>query len=295
MRIIFDVLRDGLASINTASNELAKAQQQVASGRRISAPSDDPLAIQQSVGEHATLGRIDAYIRAADSASPRLAVADTVLSDVIDKLSAVIVTATGARGSAVDPAARQAAASTVEGLRDSVLGNLNTKINGTYLFSGSKTDGPAYAQSGGVWTYQGDGSPVKVTVDKGREIAVSFDGKAIAQGSDTTDVFTEIDALVTAIQNGDNAAIGDGIAAVQRAFDRAQQALGRLGVDERSLDDTYARLSTQKVSAETRRARLEDANMAEAATRLAQADTSYRAALSAVSTAERLSLLDYLR
>jgi flagellin-like hook-associated protein FlgL len=35
--------------------------------------------------------------------------------------------------------------------------------------------------------------------------------------------------------------------------------------------------------------------MAEAMTRLGQADTAYRAALAAVSTAERVSLLDYLR
>jgi flagellin-like hook-associated protein FlgL len=35
--------------------------------------------------------------------------------------------------------------------------------------------------------------------------------------------------------------------------------------------------------------------MAEAVTRLSQADTAYQAALAAVSTAERRSLLDYLR
>jgi len=38
-----------------------------------------------------------------------------------------------------------------------------------------------------------------------------------------------------------------------------------------------------------------DVNMAEAVTKLQQADTAYRAALGAVSTAERQSLLDYLR
>ncbi|HET9372887.1 MAG TPA: flagellin, partial [Vicinamibacterales bacterium] len=175
------------------------------------------------------------------------------------------------------------------------VGNLNTTFNGTYLFSGSRVDQAAYAQVGGVWTYQGDAAAVRVEVDRGRQIAVSFDGQAIAQGGDATDVFTELDALITAIENGDNDAIGAGMAAVQRAFDRAQVALGRLGVDERSLDDAYARLSGLRRAAETRRSKLEDANMAEAATRLQQADTSYRAALAAVSTAERLTLLDYLR
>ena len=37
------------------------------------------------------------------------------------------------------------------------------------------------------------------------------------------------------------------------------------------------------------------ANMADAITRMNEADTAYRAALGAVSSAERVSLLDYLR
>jgi flagellar hook-associated protein 3 FlgL len=295
MRIIFDVLRDGLSAINTAADQMALAQQQLSSGRRVSAASDDPLAVQQAVGEHASIGALDAYTRAADSIAPRLSAADNVISDIVEKLSAVLVAATSARGSAVSPATRDAAAKEVMGLREALVGNLNTTFNGTYLFSGSRVDQAAYAQVGGVWTYQGDAAAVRVEVDRGRQIAVSFDGQAIAQGGDATDVFTELDALITAIENGDNDAIGAGMAAVQRAFDRAQVALGRLGVDERSLDDAYARLSGLRRAAETRRSKLEDANMAEAATRLQQADTSYRAALAAVSTAERLTLLDYLR
>ena len=295
MRIIFDVLRDGLSAINTAADQMATAQRQVASGRRVSAASDDPLAIQQAVGEHASIGALDAYTRAADSVAPRLAAADNVISDIVEKLSSVLVTAMSARGSEVTAATRDAAAKEISGLRDLLVNNLNTTFNGTYLFSGSRVDQAAYAQVGGAWTYQGDGAPVRVEVDRGRQIAVSFDGQAIVQGSDATDLFSELDALVTAIQNGDNDAIGAGMQAVQRAFDRAQVSLGRLGVDERSLDDAYARLATLKTAAETRRSKLEDANLAEAATRMQQADTSYKAALAAVSTAERLTLLDYLR
>jgi flagellar hook-associated protein 3 FlgL len=295
MRVIFDVIRDGLAAINTASSQLAKAQQQVASGRRNAAPSDDPLTTQQAVGEHAALGRIDAYTRAADSVSPRLASADTVVSDLVDKLSAIVVAATSARGSSVNPVVRDAAAETVRGLRDSVLGSLNTTFNGTYLFSGTNVDVPAYVQSGGAWVYQGNSDQVRVEIDKGRAVAVSFDGQAIAQGADSANILTELDALTAAILAGDSNAIGTGIDAVQRAFDRAQQALGRLGVDERKVDDAYNRLQGLHLAAETRRSKLEDANLAEAATLLGQADTSYRAALSAVSTAERVTLLDYLR
>lgn len=85
------------------------------------------------------------------------------------------------------------------------------------------------------------------------------------------------------------------MAAVERAFARTQRAIGALGADEQSIDEATFRLASMKRAAETRRASLEDADLVEAATRMSQADTAYRAALAAVSTAERQSLLDYLR
>jgi flagellin-like hook-associated protein FlgL len=49
------------------------------------------------------------------------------------------------------------------------------------------------------------------------------------------------------------------------------------------------------VSRSKRLSALEDTNMAEAITGMAQADVAYRAALGAVNTVTRMSLMDYLR
>jgi flagellar hook-associated protein 3 FlgL len=126
-------------------------------------------------------------------------------------------------------------------------------------------------------------------------VSVTFDGRQIAQGDDADNVFAVLDALVAAIDAGDDAAIGDATAALERALDRALRAQGRLGADERGVDDAAIRLSTLRRAADTRRSALEDVNLADAITRMADAETAYRAALGAVSSAERLSLLDYLR
>jgi flagellin-like hook-associated protein FlgL len=50
-----------------------------------------------------------------------------------------------------------------------------------------------------------------------------------------------------------------------------------------------------KLSSTERLAKLESANMAEAITNMAHADAAYQAALGAVSSATRVSLLDYLK
>jgi flagellar hook-associated protein 3 FlgL len=295
MRVMFDVLRDGLRSINTAAEQLAQAQHQVSSGRRMLVASDDPLSTQLAVGEHATLGNLDAYTRSASSAAARLAAADSVMTAIIDKITSAIVAGTSARGSEIDPDARAAVVQQIRGLRDSLAGDFNQKFNGSALFAGTATDQEAFTFSGGAWIYNGNADTAQLQVEQGRLVSVTFDGNAIAQGADADNMFTVLDDLATAVASGDNNAIGVAIDGLERAFDRATQAQGRLGADERGVDEAVARLSVFRVSSETRRSNLEDANMAEAMTRLSQAETAYRAALGAVSSAERLSLLDYLR
>ncbi|HWB16665.1 MAG TPA: flagellin, partial [Vicinamibacterales bacterium] len=253
------------------------------------------LGASQAIGEHATMATIDAYTATSNSASAKLSATDNVLAGIVDKLSSAIVTGTSARGSTVDQTARDSAAQAIRGLRDSLVTDFNTTFNGTYLFSGTAVDQPSYAQVGGVWTYQGNADTAQVEVQHGQLVSTTVNGQAVAQGSDTTDVFTTLDQLADAIEAGDDDAITNGLSALDRAFDRTLQAQGRLGAAENSVDDATARLQVLRQAADTRRSTLEDANLAESATKMSQADTAYRAALGAVSSAERQSLLDYLQ
>jgi flagellar hook-associated protein 3 FlgL len=295
MRVVFDPIRDGLAAINAASGQLQAAQQQVASGRRMAGAGDDPRAAQQAVLERGVIATVDAYTRTRDSAAARLGAADAVLTGFGDKLTAAAVAGMSARGTTIPAAARSAAAQQVRALRDALVSDINTTFQGSHLFSGTRVDQVAYEKVGGAWTYQGDASTVQLEVERGRLVSVTLSGQAIVQGTDTTDTFTALDDLATAIEAGDNTAIGVALEAVQRGFDRSQQAIGGLGADERGLDEALPRLGAQRRAAETRRSQLEDVNLAEAITRLTLAENAYRAALGAVSTAERQSLLDYLR
>jgi flagellar hook-associated protein 3 FlgL len=295
MRIPYDSVRDGLNSINQAAELMAAAQREVSTGRRINVLSDDPLAAQLAVAEHATLGAVDAYSQSVAAASARLASVDATLSSFGDKLSSAVVTALSAKGSSSTPASRAAAAEQIRSLRDSLLSDINSQFNGSSTFAGTQVQGPAYALVGGVWTYQGDSATTQLAVDQGRVVSVTFDGKAIAQGSDSANVFTVLDDLITAINAGNDVAIGAGVAGLERAFDRTLRAQGQLGADEHGLDDVTARLGVLRRAADARRSSLEDANMADAVSKLTNAEQAYHAALASVSSVERVSLLDYLR
>ena len=295
MRLTFNPMTDGIDAINTAASNLAKAQQQVATGKRINLPSDDPQGIKTAILERALMGGLDAYAQSTNAASSRLASADTMLSDIVDKITSAISTATGAQGSTATQPVRDAAVATLAGLRDALAGDINTSSQGVHIFAGSKSNAVPYAKVGGAWVYQGDNTPVQVAVQDGRKVTIGFDGQAVFQGGASTDLLSTIDGLITSINGGDDAATGTGIQDLQNAFSRATQAQARLGSDENAVTDVTSQLTALRTAADARRSKVEDANLAQAATAMQQSDTAYRAALGAVSSVEKISLLDYLK
>ena len=79
------------------------------------------------------------------------------------------------------------------------------------------------------------------------------------------------------------------------AFDRVTTAQSGIGIELASLADDRSRTTELRRAADKLRSSLEDANLAESISAAEQADQAHRAALSALSTAGRLSLMDYLK
>jgi len=297
MRVPFSMsYRQGNDDIAQTAGRLAAAQQQVSSQKRIQVASDDPAAAASIIEQQGTLARIDAYTAANDAASSRLNVADSVLSDVINKITAAQTAALGAQGSNVTANQRNAAVQQLNGLRDALLSDMNTQFKGTYLFGGTNVTVAPYAQAAGgtVSAYQGNATTAAVEVDATRSVALSFDGGKIMQGSDSSDLFTTLAALTTAIGAGDNAGISVGLAALGRALDRSTVAQTAVGNALNTIDSAGAQLTTARLDATSRVSKLQDANMAEAISEMTRAQNAYSAALGAFATVGKLSLMDYL-
>jgi flagellar hook-associated protein 3 FlgL len=272
-------------------------QRQVSTGKRIEKPSDDQSATLGSIGEHNETAALDQYERTTDTVASRLAVVDTVLSDLIMQLERGQVASAGARGSTKTQPQRDAAATELEAIRDTIFSDMTTSFNGTYLFSGSNSTVAPYSRppAGPISAYAGTTNEMLVDVDQQRAVKITFDGQQLTRGGDAQDIFVEFDNLIAAVRAGDDPGIDAGMAALQRMFDRVTTAQGRVGADLRTIDEQKLRLDELKRSSAKRISALEDTNMAEAISGMAQADAAYRAALGAASTVTKQSLMDYLR
>ena len=298
MRITFNSqYQDAAAALEKASARLHETQRRVSSGQRISRPSDDPTAAATALAERSAIGQVDQYTRASDSVASRLAVVDTVLSDVVAKLTAAQSVATAARGTTLTAAQRDALAQQLDGIRSALVDDMNATLHGRYLFGGAAVTTKPYAVTppATVAAYVGSPNEVRADVSGDRSVTIAFDGQAITQGSDTQDLFATLDQLITDITAGDNDALGTGLTALQRAFDRATAAQTRVGNDLAMIESQKLRLQQMKLSGSERLEKLEQVDMAEAITQMQHADAAYRASLGAIGTVSRTSLMDYLK
>jgi flagellar hook-associated protein 3 FlgL len=296
MRITFNSqYRDSQAGIETASDQLIEFQRQVATGRRISKPSDDPSGAALAVTERAQLGKVEQYSQTADSVTSRLGVVDSVMSDIITKLTAVQTNGHSAMGSNRSQAQLDAIAASLEGIRASLVDDVNTTFHGTYVFSGAKSTTKPYTETAGVVSaYAGSTTEVEVDIAEERSIVTGFNAESFVKGSAATDMFGELNNLITAVRAGNSSAMQTALTNLGDAFTRVTTAQTRVGVALNSIEAEQARIQDTKLAGNARLSKIEDANMAEAISGMTRADAAYRAALGAASTAAKTSLLDYL-
>ncbi len=221
--------------------------------------------------------------------------ADSVLSDMVTQLTAAKSAGASVLVSTVTPSQTQAAVTQLQSIRDALVSDFNTSFSGSYLFSGSKATTAPFTETGGVVSaYAGNSSPVSVNIDRQITVATSLDGGQIAQGTAPNDMFTDLANLVTAVQANDTAGIKTGMANLDAAFSRVVQAQTGVGISLQTLQSQQSRLTSAQQAATTELSKAQDANMAQAISDMTTAETANRAALGAVATINKVSLLDYL-
>jgi flagellar hook-associated protein 3 FlgL len=297
MRITFNgQFNNTSAALAGAADRLAEFNRQVASGKRIDSPSDDPSAAAGAIGERAQLASVDQYSGTANSTSARLSVVDSVLSGIIEKITSAQTTVFAARNSTATDAQRNSAAQTLSGIRDSLVDDMNTSFNGAYVFGGNATTTRPYTTTAGtVGAYAGNTAEVQVDVSPTRAVTVAYDGSAMVDAGTAGNVFSVLDALGTALKNNDQDAVTANLASLQQVFLQMNSAQSRVGLTMNTVDSEKAHLDQTKLAATARLTSLEQVDMATAISNMNQADVTYRAALSVAAQSNTVSLLDYLK
>jgi flagellar hook-associated protein 3 FlgL len=148
MRVTGKMVRDRiLLNTNSAMERLQYAQTQLATGKRILKPSDDPLSLSKSVRAKAVLADDSQYLRNIEDALTWLENTEPVVDDMVTVLTEL--KEIGVEGASDTRSAdeRRVLAEQVEDLIGRMVELANTRFAGKYVFAGTYTTTQPYSAS----------------------------------------------------------------------------------------------------------------------------------------------------
>lgn len=260
---------------------------QLATGKRIQRPSDDPGGFAQAASLAQLQDQLGRYGKSIDAASlwtDRTQVELSALSDLFTEANVLGLRASNGVVTTDEMAAE------VEGLRDEVIARLNAKSGDEYLFSGTQSGTAPIDPSGAVAT--GDFSGVRRReVAPGMSVTLNVTTALEVDGVSAPD---RLQALADAIRSGDATEMAAALDGVQAGIDHFARLGGQSGAVSRTLLHARDAIETQDVQAGERRAQIEEVDLASVLGAIQRRQTGLEAALRASAATVQQSLMNYL-
>lgn len=298
MRITSEVMvTRSLDRLQSRLGAYERSQSELATGKTILAPSDDPGGARRGMSLRAALRAREQELRNANDAMGWLNNADSQLQTGLDRVRR-------ARDLAVDgatlkdPGSQQAIATELRAIADELVGVANTKHLGRPLFGGfgagaaldDTTDpvtfDPPAGQADQVLRRVSDTEQVRVNVT-----AAEWMG---ADGPDG-DVVSFLRDLADKIAAGDQAGASADLAGIDRAAERMAAKLGDIGAATNRVESAQSRAEDAKLNLRTELSNVEDVDVAAGLMELQVQEIGYQATLQALSKALPPSLAAFLR
>jgi flagellar hook-associated protein 3 FlgL len=305
MRISTQTLyENGAARLGELQSSLVKTQQQVASGRRILSPSDDPVAAARALEITQSQSLNTQYGLNRQHAKSALASVEGALTSVTSLLQDVKTTVIAAGNGALSDTERGFMATELRGRFEQLMGLANSRDGmGNYQFAGFQTTTPPFAEvAAGIVQYQGDQGQRLMQVDSTRQMAVSNTGQAVFQGGGQ-DIFDTLNDLITLLQTS----VVDGVSMtalttgldtangnLDLALDNVLTVRASVGSRLQELDALDNAGADRNIQYSQTLSDLQDLDYAKALTQLSQQQVILEAAQRTFVTISGLSLFNYL-
>jgi flagellar hook-associated protein 3 FlgL len=300
MRISTSMLYDlGVSSINSQMAQLLKTQQQVATGRRILAPEDDPVGAATALENEKSLGVVNQYVSNIGSARSSLSLEETVLSNVGQILQNARQDVVNGGNPTLSAANKSALATSLRSAYDQLLSLANGRDGqGNYMFSGFKTSTQPFTQTTGAGVYAGDQGQNKLQISASRQISISDSGQDLFKpGVAGSDPFATIETFITALNSGtvSSSDLTTALTGLDATLGNVLRVRSAVGTRQNELDSTESTNQDSATQYQSLISQLRDVDYTKAISDLTRQQTGLQAAQKSFTTVQGLSLFNYLR
>lgn len=303
MRISTSMIFDaGVSSMNKQSASLLHIQQQIASGRRILTPADDPVGAARVLEVTQSRDILTQYTTNQDSAMSALGLAEGQLESATEILQRVRELTIQAGGPSLTASSRQAIAVELRARYDNLMGIANAADGqGQFQFSGYQGATKPFSGTvddliaGAEITYVGDDGQRRIQVSATRLLEVSDSGSDVFMRTGNGEsVFKTMATLIGQLELNDTTGLTTAITKIDQAGDnilRVRAALGSRMNEVEALGYLNQDLSLQY---DQTLSKLQDLDYAKAISDLTLKQNQLEAAQESFSKISQLSLFDYL-
>lgn len=294
------IYQTAISKINSLQADQSKLQQQIATGKRLLTPSDDPLAAARVLQLSQSQNVNTQFGENRKIAETRLGDMDISLGSITELLTSVRTNLVGSAGT-LSTGQRNALAIQLGGAMETLLGLANTRdAAGNYLYAGFQSKTIPFTATATGATYNGDSNQQLLQVDTHRQMAVNASGDSVFQANGN-DIFSTLSTLITLLNNPAATAstVTAGVATALSSMDSAisNVAVIRSTVGSRlneidSLNDVGASRDLQYAQAMSA---LQDLDYAKALSDVSQKQSILEAAQKSFAATTGLSLFNFIK
>ncbi|ULO07949.1 flagellar hook-associated protein FlgL [Paenibacillus sp. 19GGS1-52] len=293
-----------LLNLNRNARTMNHTQVQLATGRKLNTPSDDPVGITYSLRYRAELSANEQYQDNVDGAVSWLEFNDTVLTQtgsVMQRLRELTVQ--GANGSNPQTALNSINEE-VKQLKEQLVDIGNSQFNGKYIFNGQQYDVKPFDFSTGINGVLDTSGAALVTTDDGLvnysvgesvQLPINNTGNEVFGGTDADNIFKVIDRISTALTTGDTAGLSSELANIDTRSNKMLTVQANIGAKTNRIQLMQNRLSDLGVNLTDLQSKTEDADYAELVMNSKVQENVYNASLSVGAKIIQTSLVDFIR
>jgi flagellar hook-associated protein 3 FlgL len=290
-----------LDNINNVQDQLATTQQQLATGRRISQPSDDPYGASLAIQLNNNLSGLNNYANNVTDGTAWTSAADTAMQNIQSMLQRAQELTVGASNGNQSPTDLASTAAEINQLTDAIKQEANAQYNGQYVFSGTATGTQPYSSATGD-VFQGNTGAVNREIGPNSSLQVNADvSSLLGSGQGTADgkLLDTLRTIAADMASGNSAAVADlsnnQLNNLQGSLNSLEQLQANVGAAQNRLTLASTRIQSLQTSATAALSNDEDVNMASAMTTFSNEQAAFTAALRAGATIVQSSLMDFLK
>lgn len=300
----FDSRSRQMGGMNAAA---ARLQEQIATGKRILTPSDDPLASARLTRLATTMSDQDQYAGNVKLAQSLLAQSDSTLESVQINLTRAQELALKASNDTLNPDNRAAIGAELEAILEDLLALANTSdLRGEPLFGGSAGAQAYVRAANGTISFAGEGEAPPIPIGAGVSVRATDSGQrhfeGFSVGGAQTDMFKVVGDLAKALMPGGvpnpaalKQALADGTDGLKLAFEQVTTGRTSVGARGARLEIEAERLAQAAVDNEIEKSGIEGVDIPTAVIELQKTMLALQATQASFTQLSRLSLFDYIR